>query len=250
MTATPPEPQPESFSSSSSDESFPKTTRPEASERREPTPILSTAERIGRTLDAVPDRVDARDFLYQPRLVPLPDQLVNCSSVPEILDQGSEGACTGFALAAVINYLLKARGLGERRVSPRMLYEMARRYDEWPGEGYVGSSARGGMKGWVRHGVCTCDTWPDDRHGPGHFTAEIAGEAQKIPGGAFYRVMHRDVRDMHAALAEVGILYATLMVHEGWSESRTAHTHHRVPRFLRQSSRFKAPCHSTPGPGG
>lgn len=35
-----------------------------------------------------------------------------------------------------------------------MLYELARRYDEWPGEGYEGSSARGAMKGWVRHGVC------------------------------------------------------------------------------------------------
>ena len=37
-----------------------------------------------------------RDFVYQPRLGPLPDQLVNCEGVPEILDQGREGACTGF----------------------------------------------------------------------------------------------------------------------------------------------------------
>lgn len=36
------------------------------------------------------------------------------------------------------------------------------------------------------------------------------------PGGAYYRVNHRQVRDMHSALAEVGILYATLMVHQGW----------------------------------
>ena len=34
-----------------------------------------------------------------------------------------------------------------------MLYEMARKYDEWPGEHYEGSSARGGMKGWMAHGV-------------------------------------------------------------------------------------------------
>ena len=38
------------------------------------------------------------------------------------------------------------------------------------------------------------------------------------PGGAYYRVMHRQVRDMHAALYEAGILYVTLMVHDGWFE--------------------------------
>ena len=30
--------------------------------------------------------------------------------------------------------------------------------------------------------------------------------------------MHRNIRDIHSALAEAGILYATLMVHEGWGE--------------------------------
>src|SRR3712207_8364135 len=74
------------------------------------------------------------------------------------------------------------------------------------------------MKGWVRHGVCLRDSWPDDRHGPHHFTPQVGREGLATPGGAFYRVAHRDVRDMHAALAEVGILYATLMVHEGWGQ--------------------------------
>ena len=46
----------------------------------------------------------------------------------------------------------------------------------------------------------------------------MADLARATPGGAFYRINHRDVRDMHAALAEVGILYCTLMVHEGWDE--------------------------------
>ena len=30
--------------------------------------------------------------------------------------------------------------------------------------------------------------------------------------------MHRQIRDMHAALNEAGILYVTLMVHDGWNE--------------------------------
>ncbi len=172
---------------------------------------------MGRFLDAFPDRVDVRDWFYQPRLIPLPDQLINCDVVPDILDQGSEGACTGYALAAVVNFLLHQRKV-VRRVSPRMLYELARRYDEWPGEHYEGSSARGTMKGWVRHGVCAERAWPKDRRGVQHFTSEIASEALATPGGAYYRVMHRQVRDMHAALNEVGILYATLMVHAGWDK--------------------------------
>jgi hypothetical protein len=199
-------------------QSAPLTTRVEAGERREVPRIMSAGDRLDRNLDAVPDRVDVRDFVYQPRLSPLPDVLVNLRSVPEVLNQGREGACTGFALAAVINFLLRQRGRGTERVSPRMLYEMARRYDEWPGEEYVGSSARGAMKGWVRHGVCSRDSWHDDQYGVGFFTADLGNEALRIPGGAFFRVNHRDVRDMHAAINEVGILYITLMVHDGWGD--------------------------------
>jgi hypothetical protein len=163
----------------------------------------------------MPDRIDPRDWPFRPSLKALPDVMVSSAGVPAILDQGTEGACTGYALAAVINYLLAARGVA-RRASPRMLYEMARRYDEWPGERYEGSSARGAMKGWVAHGVCSDAAWPISLLGHEHLTPERANEARRTPGGAFYRVMHRDVRDMHAALAEVGIVYASLMVHAGW----------------------------------
>ena len=69
----------------------------------------------------------------------------------------------------------------------------------------------------MRHGVCSRGIWPDDKRGVGHFTPDVGSEARLTPGGAFYRVLHRDIRDMHGALAEVGILYVTLMVHEGWA---------------------------------
>ena len=64
-----------------------------------------------------------------------------------ILDQGTEGACTGFGLATVAQYLLRRRAVvpDPEPVSPRMFYEMAKRYDDWPGEDYDGSSARGAM---------------------------------------------------------------------------------------------------------
>ena len=201
--------------------SSPKTTRPDSPSRREaevdPGDGQDAAAKIDRKLDAFPDRIDLRDWNYQPTLAALPDEIVNCANVPEVLNQGQEGACTGFALAAVVNYLLGRRGI-KRGVSPRMLYELARRYDEWPGEDYEGSSARGAMKAWERHGVCARASWSDEQHGPGHFDEACAEEARLTPGGAYYRVDFRQVRDLHAAIHEVGIVYATLMVHEGWSE--------------------------------
>lgn len=46
---------------------------------------------LGRRLDAAPDRIDLRDWFYEPTLAPLPETLVNCHRVPEVLDQGREG---------------------------------------------------------------------------------------------------------------------------------------------------------------
>ena len=41
-----------------------------------------------------------------------------------------------------------------------MLYYLARRYDELPGEDVsVGSTARGGMKAWHKHGACRLRYW-------------------------------------------------------------------------------------------
>ena len=54
--------------------------------------------------------------------------------------------------------------------SARMLYEVAKRYDEWEGENYEGSSIRGAMKGWLRHGVCTWGDWPYDEGERGRLT--------------------------------------------------------------------------------
>jgi hypothetical protein len=203
-------------------QSSPKTTRPESHSRREKSEEDSLEKRIGRKLDAFPDKIDLEDWPYHPALHALPNQLINISRVPAVLDQGREGACTGFALAAVINFL-HAQQKVERWVSPRMLYELARRYDEWPGEEYAGSSARGAMKAWVRHGVCAEKLWPDSLVGAGHFDAARAEDAKRSPGGAFYRVNFRQTRHVHAALYEVGIVYATLMVHAGW-ESPGPHT--------------------------
>jgi len=182
-------------------------------------PLKTSSEKAtGQRLDAFPDRIDLRDWFYQPALISLPDSLVSCPLIKPamILDQGREGACTGFALAAVVNFL-RAKQKRTAIVSPRMLYELARRYDEWPGEAYEGSSARGAIKAWAKHGVCLRSAWKDDQHGITHMSDGIIQQAMVTPGGAYYRIRPYNVRDMHTALSETGILYATLMVHSGWA---------------------------------
>lgn len=176
-----------------------------------------------RTLDARPDTIDFRDAIYTPTLVEVPKEIsleeYKKVQVP-ILDQGSEGACTGFGLASVANYLLRRRDYPQNseKVSPRMLYEMAKRYDEWPGEEYSGSSARGAIKGWYKHGVCTDLLWPySDHTEDSHLSSHRIDDAIQRPLGAYYRVNHKDIVSLHSALAEVGILYATASVHQGWN---------------------------------
>src|SRR5919106_6093465 len=118
-----------------------------------------------RTLDARRDVLDFRDRMYQTALVEVPTHvdLEDYKRVgAPILDQGREGACTGFGLATVANYLLRKRKVlpDDTPVSARMFYEMAKRFDEWRGEDYEGSSARGAMKGWHKYGVCSDQAWP------------------------------------------------------------------------------------------
>jgi hypothetical protein len=180
--------------------------------------------RNARLFDARPDTADFRDRMFEPTLVDVP------TSVPlsrhlrlrvPVLDQGDEGACTAFGLATVAHVLLRTRasGANRTRVSTRMFYDMARRYDEWRGESYSGSSCRGAMKGWHRHGVCSERMWP---YKPGLqmecYTEARARDALRNPLGAYLRVNHKDLVAMHAAFAEVGVLYASSGVHDGWLE--------------------------------
>jgi len=71
----------------------------------------------GKRLTALADALDFRDRYYEPVLVELRPEITPQSGL-RVLNQGSEGACTGFGLAAVINKLNQDRG-SKTRVSPR-----------------------------------------------------------------------------------------------------------------------------------
>ncbi|MDX2218042.1 MAG: C1 family peptidase [Burkholderiales bacterium] len=200
-----------------------------------------------RTLDARPDRLDLRDRPYLPPVRSLPHRYPSDANLRKllpdylkkkmVLDQGQEGACTGFGLAAAINFMLWYRHVETKgrypykRVSPYMLYDLARFYDEWPGEDYDGSSCRGAMKGWHKHGVCEYSHWTSSVK-PGGTSGKSskpykpntgwAFDAANCPVGIYYRVNRESVTDIQAAINEMGAVYVAATVHAGWDSVKLA----------------------------
>lgn len=168
--------------------------------------------------NAAPDLPDARDWYYRPALINLASRIDPPRNL-HILNQQDEPACTGFALAAAINYLNQQRGEDDKKVSMRMLYEMARRNDEWQGEDYSGSSCRGAIKGWYNMGVAEEALWSYEANKPGTFSLAAAKNARANTVGAYYRLKHR-VSDFHAALNEAGVIYCSARVHRGWEQKQ------------------------------
>lgn len=186
----------------------------------------------GRTLDAKSDPPDIRDRYYEPSLLQLKQQqpASDGDAFPSlqhlnIRNQGSEGACTGFGLAAIVDYLNALRGRSQIKASPRMLYEMAKRHDRWPGENYEGSSLRGALRGFHNNGVCEESVWPyRPRSRDRRLTIKRAKNAWGTTLGAYYR-LRPILTDFHAALNEVEAIYVSANVHDGWFRNH----HGKIP---------------------
>ena len=133
-----------------------------------------------------------------------------------------------------MHYLLRTRKVVPDReaVSPRMLYDMARRYDEWPGENYDGSSARGAMKGWHKHGVCSRGALAlqgtrkqANVHGP-RFDGRAAPAAGRLlarQSQGHRRDALRDQRGRHSATRRAGAQRLGSGRHR-WNHHRTTAT--------------------------
>lgn len=186
--------------------------------------IASKSTPFGLKRNVVPDSIDLRDRMYNPPVAVAPGPTLDPRFDIPALDQQDSNACTGFALAAVINALQRSAGkpAAAARVSPYMLYSMARRYDEFPGdpEADTGSSLRGAMKGWYRHGACSARLWKAPPMPPAAKRAadDWWQDAVRRPLGAYYRIDAHSVVDMHVALNEIGVIYASAACHNGWME--------------------------------
>ena len=210
-----------------------------------------------RKRDTRKDPPDLRDRLFQPAPVLLPDvwpseadvhgNLQNYRAL--VLDQGNDFSCTGYGLACVINFARWQKAgyaPGLPSVSARMLYNYARRYDEYAGEDYDGSSCRGALKGWFNHGVCLEKDWPD--HQPPRFG--YADRALQVTLGVYYRIDTKSITDMQAAIVQAHAIYVSAFTHEGWNQleadrPRTkAPTHASLPAIEFDGRPSKADGHA------
>lgn len=192
----------------------------------DPSKTLDAAPKLGeRVLNVLSDATDLRDRIYEPALLDLALTLnPSDPAISPIRDQGREGACTGFALSGAITLMNRLR---HQRVdpafevptsSPRMLYEMAKIHDEWPGEDYEGSSIRGALKGFYHNGACSDDVAPyKDGDKKWFLKVDHAKDARNIGLGAYYR-LRPEIIDYHAALNEVGVIYVSANIHRGWQK--------------------------------
>jgi hypothetical protein len=178
-------------------------------------PGASPWKRVAR-----PDAIDFRDRLFAPSVSTCPQPTLFPAEGLPVKHQGDTNACSGFALSLVVEHVLRrSRREAQPSISPFMLYSMARRYDEFPGSvADGGSSLRGALKGWFKHGACSFELFPALDMPPAADTVEADWwfDAVKRPLGAYYRIAPTQLTDMHAALNEVGILYVSCGCHSGW----------------------------------
>lgn len=134
--------------------------------------------------------VSTRTFNWRPKWDPRSTAFTAtamCSSLAERksvmhtkdiwLDQGSEGACTGFGEEHVQALTPYSRETANWIAQD--IYHQARREDEWPGEDYEGSSVNGAMKAARLAGRVKSWIWattlPEARHGLSYHGAGEAG---------------------------------------------------------------------------
>ncbi|HEY9199843.1 MAG TPA: C1 family peptidase [Gammaproteobacteria bacterium] len=181
-----------------------------------------------------PDSIDFRDLLFRPNVSVAPQPTLFPDCALPIKNQHDSSACTGFALSLVVEHLLR-RCARENKpdISPYMLYSMARRYDEFPGSRDEGSSLRGALKGWHKHGACVSALWKTGLGmppAPKNPADDWWLDAVKRPLGAYYRIDRKQITDIHAALNEVGIVYASVDTHAGWDAGDKVKKTRQAPR--------------------
>jgi hypothetical protein len=87
------------------------------------------------------------------------------------------------------------------------------------------------MKAWFNYGVCHLSFWNETSIDTKPETDKWIDDAFRTPVGAYFRVDHQAIPDVHAAISETGAVFATARLHEGWENPTKGEIQYR-PSFL------------------
>jgi hypothetical protein len=92
------------------------------------------------------------------------DEVIDLSAdIGMIRDTGPEATTAGVAVAYASQAILKRKRGQDVMLSPRGVYVFAKRYDQWPGEDYEGTSVEGALKAVTAIGLYSETMWPYSR---------------------------------------------------------------------------------------
>ncbi len=193
-----------------------KTASKKAAANRPKTPRKTRPPLIPFQLpDALPAPDPSTYPVYTPTRIYLPEKVIPDQKNILILNQGSEGNGTGFALAALINYLTSLRG-EMKHASPRMIYEVAKTYDGAGDKLDPGSTLTSALYGATVYGVTTETLWPYVPNKPDRLlTPEREQSAREFKLTSFSRIP-KDRDALRTAIVEHGAVLVGAMIHDGW----------------------------------
>jgi C1A family cysteine protease len=185
-----------------------------------------------RALGALPDTFDPRDHLFEERMAAslgaMPKSIDLRKYCSPVRDQGQQGSCTGFAIAALREFLQNKTGTPKpmQILSPAYIYYHERQLEGSAPNCQAGAYPRDGFKVLKKLGVCPENDAPyTDKHcGALSGMAETNAAALKIT--AYQRIT--TLGGLKTALANGNACVIGIAVYEGF-ESDTAQTTGHIP---------------------
>jgi hypothetical protein len=135
------------------------------------------------------DKYDSRDFLHKRAVIAMPESVTFKDLLPEVRNQGQNGACVGFAIAANLSAIAKTLGIFTEWYSPQWIWNGARAIEGTLAQN-VGVYPRDALDWLLKSGILLEQFWPynPDSLDMAAPSSERQEKAKKYRGFAYYRV--------------------------------------------------------------
>jgi hypothetical protein len=168
----------------------------------------------------IKDRFDDRDYLmraYMP-IIKLPKNIDYTKTMSPVRDQADEGSCVGFAAAAGMKEYQEILDYNKLiELSPRFVYEQAKKVDGLPGT--EGTTIRAAMRVLEEKGVCRETLWPYKARYKGKPKKGAFNDAKRFRILTYARILN--LNELRMSLATKGPAVLGVEVFKGMLETLT-----------------------------